>query len=98
MRELLILEIAGLSLICAAISATIISALNVSGVLEYWEVHAPRYLKRFRYLCAFCLGFWLCGLQGALLYYFFSSNIFYIAIPFIGGSIAKIFYARGNNR
>lgn len=81
------------SFICAAITATILIALNKWNLLELYQVHKP---AKFPDPCLFCIGFWLCLLQAILMYYYFNSNIFYIAGAFAGASIARVIYNAGN--
>lgn len=77
----MIFEVGWLILMCAGCSATIILCLVKWRIFEWLQIHYNWTV------CKFCLGFWLCATMALALYIFYSSNIFYIAIPFAGASI-----------
>lgn len=78
----MIVEIFCLSMMVAAISATILLPFHKWRVFEWFQIHHDKTI------CKFCLGFWLCFI-GAFIAFGFNQNVFDIAIPFIGASICR---------
>jgi len=78
----MIFEVGWLTFMVSAVSATIIISAMKWGWIEWFEIRGYN-------VCRFCVGFWLCVAQALALYFFYSSNIFYIAIPFAGASICR---------
>jgi hypothetical protein len=74
------IEIAAITGLVSAISATIILCLLKWHIIEWLEIH-------YSPVCRFCLGFWLCALQTLLIYIFYNQNLFDIAVPFAGAAI-----------
>ncbi len=98
-KALLVLEVVSLCFVCSGISATILLAFSKWGILDLYSVYKDKIWTRLpASLCIFCLGFWLCFAQAIILYFWFNSNIFYIAIPLAGGAITKVLYAGSLNR
>lgn len=80
-------------IIIASISATILHCLGKWGLFKYYEEHR---LKSWPpEICIFCLGFWISAIQYAALYFFYTSDIFYIAGALASASLTKAIYENG---
>lgn len=94
-QSLLVLEVVGLCFICSGVSATFMLTASKFGWLDMYQSYRRQWMPE---LCIFCLGFWLCFTQAAILFSLFNHNLFYIAIPLAGAPITKVLYAGSLNR
>lgn len=81
-----------ISIFIASTAVFILIVLEKWKFIEHLQLNARRYFGPFHALpgCNFCLLFWLCFIISIPLA--ITSNLFYIAMPFIVTPIAKAIY------